>query len=856
MPTLHPKTVRVSDPTTAVAVVTSAASGPVQTAPDASHSVHEAHFERVRDGWLHGWVRRIDNAPIMGILELCVDSEAPRSVTLESRLDLAAAGIGPEGHAAFRARIADRLSPDATSVHLALTVQTADGRAEEFVATLPVVSGVPLVADPLVRVATANSLRAWSIVHGPRSAIRLDRFSAPPSLVRHVEAYTRVSVLCRQPGDEAVRLTAPMDAADWAAEPLEIGFLARADRPTVVTVRVVAPDDAELAREDIVVHGEWHYHRKPLVLTESSPPSSGAEPRLELVLATGGRGHLDIGLCYPAPEPSIGWARRHLGVARKEPVPALGSGDLVRNGDFSAWSRGLHFEAPAPRRPLCDHWSLEFRKPYAGAVRAGLAKTPSGAVDDRAGFGLRLQFGEFEGPMRAVTQLAANALDAESLSFRIELEAPADRGAARVRRILLLAFDAGEEKVVHVLARNPVVRGHTVLELAIDEAQTIALRRAAGGFSGLLLGIEFDTHTEVVLRRVSVRPGDVGASKTPSRCERTDPHFEDGAIAAQVHRLRGLEGWEAGGTVSPDGHGGAVADIRGWLAATWHRPDAGYPDVDIIVPVYNAREAVEACLRSLVRHTTVPHRVLIIDDASDEATAELLRAVAQRYPHVSCLRNAENIGYTRSVNRGMAASAAARVCVLNSDCAVTPRWLERLVDCSLSHPAIGMVGPLSNAASFQSVPAVKNREGTGWSFNPLPGGTTPDDVATLVSECSERAWPSVGVINGFCQLISRAVIERIGLLDEESFPRGFGEENDYCARAVKAGFRIVIADDAYVHHLKSQSFGHATRKELSKLGSAALRAKHPELDWKAITAEIENSSALKRIRERLVASGL
>ncbi len=415
------------------------------------------------------------------------------------------------------------------------------------------------------------------------------------------------------------------------------------------------------------------------------------------MLATGGRGHLDIGLCYPAPEPSIGWARRHLGVARKEPVPALGSGDLVRNGDFSAWSRGLHFEAPAPRRPLCDHWSLEFRKPYAGAVRAGLAKTPSGAVDDRAGFGLRLQFGEFEGPMRAVTQLAANALDAESLSFRIELEAPADRGAARVRRILLLAFDAGEEKVVHVLARNPVVRGHTVLELAIDEAQTIALRRAAGGFSGLLLGIEFDTHTEVVLRRVSVRPGDVGASKTPSRCERTDPHFEDGAIAAQVHRLRGLEGWEAGGTVSPDGHGGAVADIRGWLAPR-APPRRGYP-TSISSYRFQRSRGVDACLRSLVRHTTV--RI-----ASSSSTTRT-RPRGGCAPSRSATRTCPACGTPRTSAPRARSIVAGRIgggsrLRAQRDCAVTSRWLERLVTARFPM-VIGMSAPSNEANS--GVPA-------------------------------------------------------------------------------------------------------------------------------------------------------
>ena len=56
-------------------------------------------------------------------------------------------------------------------------------------------------------------------------------------------------------------------------------------------------------------------------------------------------------------------------------------------------------------------------------------------------------------------------------------------------------------------------------------------------------------------------------------------------------------------------------------------------------------------------------------------------------------------------------------------------------------------------------------------------------------------------------------------MDEENFPIGYGEENDYCIRAADAGFTLAIADDAYVFHAKSKSFGHSRRKELSKQGA-------------------------------------
>ena len=126
----------------------------------------------------------------------------------------------------------------------------------------------------------------------------------------------------------------------------------------------------------------------------------------------------------------------------------------------------------------------------------------------------------------------------------------------------------------------------------------------------------------------------------------------------------------------------------------------------------------------------------------------------------------------------------------------------------------------------------------------------------MVRELSLGALPEAGVINGFCQLISRRLIDAIGELDEEAFPTGFGEENDYCARATAAGFRLHIADDTYVFHSKSQSFGHARRKELSKRGREALARKHPNVSWAKLTGAIEREPSLVRLRERLQQQGI
>ena len=125
-----------------------------------------------------------------------------------------------------------------------------------------------------------------------------------------------------------------------------------------------------------------------------------------------------------------------------------------------------------------------------------------------------------------------------------------------------------------------------------------------------------------------------------------------------------------------------------------------------------------------------------------------------------------------------------------------------------SDPRIGLVGPLSNTASWQSIPDVRLPDGE-WAENPLGEGTTPEDMARSVARYSGRLYPRLPFLNGFCLLIRRQVIDELGRFDEVTFGRGYGEENDYCLRAAKAGWQLAVADDVYVYHRQSRSYSHA-----------------------------------------------
>jgi len=250
--------------------------------------------------------------------------------------------------------------------------------------------------------------------------------------------------------------------------------------------------------------------------------------------------------------------------------------------------------------------------------------------------------------------------------------------------------------------------------------------------------------------------------------------------------------------------------------------------VAIVVCVHNALKDTQACLASLIERTP-QFQLFLVNDGSDVETTEFLRDFASHDPEqVLLLESGTAEGYTKAANRGLRASMAADyVVLLNSDTIVTEGWLDRLLACARSNPRIGIVGPLSNAASYQSIPEVHGPD-KDWAVNPLPEGKTPDDIARIVSVVSARRYPTVPFVNGFCFLIKRETIAAVGFFDEEAFPEGYGEENDYCLRTIDAGFELAIADDAYVFHAKSKSFSHERRKVLAAKGNTTLKARYGE----------------------------
>lgn len=208
---------------------------------------------------------------------------------------------------------------------------------------------------------------------------------------------------------------------------------------------------------------------------------------------------------------------------------------------------------------------------------------------------------------------------------------------------------------------------------------------------------------------------------------------------------------------------------------------------DLVIPVHNALRSTRACLSSVKRFAPGWARVVVVNDASDEATTAFLRA----QDGIVLLENERNLGFVESANRGLLFSDAPWVCLLNSDTLLTEGALERMVAGCEKDPAIGLATPLSNGAVNLSVV--------------LPEGEDVFSFGRRVGRTSPARYPDAVTVVGFCLLVKRDLIASLGVFDT-IFGRGYCEETDLHYRARAAGRRCVVADDVWIYHRHGGSF--------------------------------------------------
>lgn len=243
--------------------------------------------------------------------------------------------------------------------------------------------------------------------------------------------------------------------------------------------------------------------------------------------------------------------------------------------------------------------------------------------------------------------------------------------------------------------------------------------------------------------------------------------------------------------------------------------------IDVIIPVFEGLEETRRCLESALA-TCAPEmaEVVVVDDATPNAAIASYLDGLSAAGRITLLRNAANAGFVVSANRGMALHDDRDVILLNSDAEVANDWGARLRAAAHSAPNVATVTPFSNNATICSYPY------DGWKGR-IPGTLGLGGLDRLIAQANRGKVVELPTAVGFCMFVRRDCIREIGTFDAARFGRGYGEENDFCLRAAKAGWRNVLACDVLVFHEGGVSFSESRAAQMQSAATALLEA-HPE----------------------------
>ena len=246
--------------------------------------------------------------------------------------------------------------------------------------------------------------------------------------------------------------------------------------------------------------------------------------------------------------------------------------------------------------------------------------------------------------------------------------------------------------------------------------------------------------------------------------------------------------------------------------------------IDVIVPVYRAREETLSCLWHVLRaREKTAFELVVIDDCSPEPDLSVALDRLAESGHVTLLRNEENLGFVKSVNRGMALHPDRDVILLNSDTEVYSGWVDRLHRHAQSDRQIGTLTPLTNNGQICSYPH-------SCADNPHLLEITPEELDRIAARVNAEADPvPAPTAVGFAMYIRRKTLDMIGPFDEDAFGTGYGEENDFCQRAREGGWLDMIAPDVVIRHLGSMSFQDEKPERVAH-AMEVIRVRYPDYD--------------------------
>lgn len=207
-------------------------------------------------------------------------------------------------------------------------------------------------------------------------------------------------------------------------------------------------------------------------------------------------------------------------------------------------------------------------------------------------------------------------------------------------------------------------------------------------------------------------------------------------------------------------------------------------DISIIIVNYSTREYLTRCLDSLGRISGIGAEIIVVDNASKDSSAEMVK---ERFPHAVLIKNSENLGFAKANNQAIAVSKGRYLYFLNPDAEVRNGALEAMISYMETHPDVGLAGTRIVNPDGSAQPSVENR---------YPGQKHAEkEMAGLKGDI---AW-----VLGASMFARREAIVNAGGFNTDYFL--YGEEQDLCLRLRRAGWVIGYIPDAVVLHWGGKS---------------------------------------------------
>jgi len=256
--------------------------------------------------------------------------------------------------------------------------------------------------------------------------------------------------------------------------------------------------------------------------------------------------------------------------------------------------------------------------------------------------------------------------------------------------------------------------------------------------------------------------------------------------------------------------------------------------VSIVIPCCGQLEYTKLCVPSVLRHSRAPFEMIFLDIGSLDGTAEYLAGVAAgaMKVRVEVVRARTDLEIGACCKEALDLAAGEYVVLLNNDTIVTDAWLIQMIELSKRSQAVGLVGPMSNyAAPPQLVEVVPYRiavsgkrsgfsgERSAFSGQRSAGNrlnadgcslTALDKFAAEFRDKHRGNWVETERLGGFCLLIKRHVLDKIGAGLDEWTDLSLFDTDILSAKARQAGFTLACCRDLFIHHFGTRTFVHGS----------------------------------------------